>query len=685
MANRYVDTAAAVGGDGTTAATTGATRAFNSLLDCINSLPNPLTQPIVIWCAASTGVADTQGIDQAPWDMVTSATNNLKITTNSSNRATMPHDTARYRLATVDSDALYNNVCEHVWFDGLQVQITATTSGVDNYVGFRLSNLNQTGATIDNKISNCVFKGIQSGTDNVFGYNNSLHAGTGTTKVWNCVAYGGYCGFTSDDTSIQYVNCTGYGNNFNFMDAMTCTNCLSAAPVAGDGFLGVTGGSYNASDDASAPGTNAQTLQVFSFVNAGNEDFHLQATDVGAKGLGLTDPLSGLFADDLDGVTRTGAWDIGADQVAAATVALTGTATGSITEADIVAGGKTIILTVTGDTFVPLSSIPTIGYISSALGGVADTTTTGVTLPGTVANDILLFIFCHRGTGNGTISGTSITTGGLTWTQKHDQLFGASAFSGKVLWTRASGNHSGQTVQAASLTNAAASVLVVLRNVLSSAAPFDGAATIVGEQNISGNETQAEITTLVDGCLVCLVVFNSPDVNVSTHACTSPGALIERAERLSTGGTDASVSFAAEVKATAGATGAFTWAQVNGASGSVAFALQPDAQTPFANARAAIISGIDSAQSEATGWDAKVKANIPVGNVVRTSATVATVTLHAQADYNITAQETITVTIPATALGSAAAVVATPTFTVSTSAAGSVVPVAMAGYRRRRN
>jgi len=40
-------------------------------------------------------------------------------------------------------------------------------------------------------------------------------------------------------------------------------------------------------------------------------------------------------------------------QITTPTAALTGTATASITEADVVAGGKTIILTLTGDTWIP--------------------------------------------------------------------------------------------------------------------------------------------------------------------------------------------------------------------------------------------------------------------------------------------------------------------------------------------
>ncbi len=79
-----------------------------------------------------------------------------------------------------------------------------------------------------------------------------------------------------------------------------------------------------------------------------------------------------------------------------------------------------------------------------------------------------------------------------------------------------------------------------------------------------------------------------------------------------------------------------------------------------------IINGIDSAQAEATGWDAEVKAKEVVGAVVRTSATVVTVTLTAQAGYNITATETITATIPATALVGGNAIVASPTFDITT-------------------
>lgn len=83
-----------------------------------------------------------------------------------------------------------------------------------------------------------------------------------------------------------------------------------------------------------------------------------------------------------------------------------------------------------------------------------------------------------------------------------------------------------------------------------------------------------------------------------------------------------------------------------------------------------IIDGLDSAQSEAAGWDAEVKAKQGVAGVVRTSDTVVTITLDAQAAYDITATETITCTIPSTAVSLGAQIVASPTFQITATVAG---------------
>ena len=92
-----------------------------------------------------------------------------------------------------------------------------------------------------------------------------------------------------------------------------------------------------------------------------------------------------------------------------------------------------------------------------------------------------------------------------------------------------------------------------------------------------------------------------------------------------------------------------------------------------------ILNGVTSAQSEATGWNLVPKALQGVAGVVRTSATVVTITWDAFATYNITAQETITDTVPGTALVGTVSLVATPVFTVAVSAVSSTRPLSLLG------
>lgn len=70
----------------------------------------------------------------------------------------------------------------------------------------------------------------------------------------------------------------------------------------------------------------------------------------------------------------------------------------------------------------------------------------------------------------------------------------------------------------------------------------------------------------------------------------------------------------------------------------------------FNGSRQSIIDGLDSAQVESLGWNLEVRDKEVVTAVVRTSPTVVTITLTASGSYDITAQETITVTVPSTAL-----------------------------------
>ena len=80
----------------------------------------------------------------------------------------------------------------------------------------------------------------------------------------------------------------------------------------------------------------------------------------------------------------------------------------------------------------------------------------------------------------------------------------------------------------------------------------------------------------------------------------------------------------------------------------------------------ALINGITAYATPDYGWNNVVKANMTYEDVDLSSATVVEITLGPEATYSITAQETIKVTVPASALvTSSSAVVATPTFGIS--------------------
>ncbi len=246
---------------------------------------------------------------------------------------------------------------------------------------------------------------------------------------------------------------------------------------------------------------------------------------------------------------------------------------------------------------------------AGADGGTGSTTSFSITLPTTVTGDIIILEYTHRGTTDGTIAGTY---SGPAFSEVHDQQYASSTFSGKTLWSRATGNHSGQTVTGASLTNSCAAIVTVYRGALSSGTPIAG---FLGEQNASGNETQAQISTVDDSAWVVLVVANSPDVAVTTQSTTSPGALTARREVLSTGGTDTSIAHASAEKTSAGATGAFTWAQTDGVSGSWAYYIIPEPPTYSQTSWRYYADGTESGSSALANQDTNYTADVSSGDV----------------------------------------------------------------------
>lgn len=378
-----------------------------------------------------------------------------------------------------------------------------------------------------------------------------------------------------------------------------------------------------------------------------------------------------------------GAWaQVGVSLAPPATVALTGTVTSTATEADIVAGGKTIILTVSGDTLVPASS-GAITYVGGQVNGFAGTTSaqtitfalTGGLASTPAAGDLVIITYAIGSTADRSLAIRN--TGATDYTLIGSELYQNDTFDAnqrtayrfmpgtpetQFVLTETVGGGTGSTADAGRYT------VHVFRGVDTST-PLDVAAVSGGAIDGSGVDAGA-ITPTTAGAFV-YVAGAAASTTGSTMTSSDltdfrAGSTVDTND-ISIGAgyfawTSGSFNPAAFGNVPAGTT-ANSWT-------SMTVALRPLITTPFNDARAAIRDGCDSAQAEGSGWDALRSTTMPVGNVVRTSDTVATITLAAAGTYNITAQETVTCTMPSAALTNGVAAVATPTFTVDTSGGG---------------
>jgi hypothetical protein len=359
------------------------------------------------------------------------------------------------------------------------------------------------------------------------------------------------------------------------------------------------------------------------------------------------------------------------------TVALTGTVTASITESDIVTGGKTVILTVTDSTWVPAAGLgpsPTVRGIGAFGSGTTSFTAavpTGGNAP--VSGDAMYIIM--ESTDSTTTAGTPNTPSG--WSKLFENTIAAGsstepAVSTTTIFGKIAGSSEANVTVDGVGNHCAGAMLVIAGHGL--AAIGD---TVVGSATNHGTSTAnvlAPSITVTAGSLVIVVMGLGDDANDTTNVSGVTNAnlasITERIDRTVSTGSGGGVGiYTATVAGTS--TGTTEWDHDTAASSqSLQLGIPPPATTPFADARAAIRDGLDSAQSEGGGWDAKVKPNIPLNNIVRTSDTVVTITLQAQSDYDITAQETVTATVPDSALTGSGPVVATPTFTVDPGGGG---------------
>lgn len=148
---------------------------------------------------------------------------------------------------------------------------------------------------------------------------------SGAGHVRNCIGIGNTSAncngiyHEGGATAAWYSNTMARCANGYFREGGTvlAKNCLATACTTDFGGSYDGSSDYNASEDTTAPGSNSRVSQTFTF--AGTGDYHLAAGDGGARGFGVSLAADGSFpfSDDVDAETRTGSWDIGADQYVA--------------------------------------------------------------------------------------------------------------------------------------------------------------------------------------------------------------------------------------------------------------------------------------------------------------------------------------------------------------------------------
>jgi len=316
---------------------------YTSLEACMNANEQDLTGDGWFTVEISgdwTGAPDTTAVTVDGYTTTASDYINIYTTGTARHDGTAGKATA-YKLRCTNATAVTIQD-DYVTINGLVVEMVGNATASDNKYGIYVNSV--TGCPIKNNVvlssgsisaSDDNWNGIRfnhgsTGTRSYYCYNNIVYnfvGGGGTSwdgiafsmatnytaktvycynnTVYNCTTTGIY--FTMRSTNALYVSnniCIGNGTDFSF---------------TGYGGESYSVNDYNASSDATATGANSLnsgTAKVpstadFVSITGGSENLHLASTAVEIdEGTDLGSP----YNVDIDGTTRTGTWDIGADE-----------------------------------------------------------------------------------------------------------------------------------------------------------------------------------------------------------------------------------------------------------------------------------------------------------------------------------------------------------------------------------
>lgn len=221
---------------------------------------------------------------------------------------------------------------------------------------------------------------------------------------------------------------------------------------------------------------------------------------------------------------------------------------------------------------------------ASVSGSGSTTTSMTLVIPETVqAGDWMEAWF---GNGGGTADPSVSDDGDAgAWSLIHSRLYASNSEEGTVWGKIATANSAGATITATGFTTTCCGGMDAFSGV-DEATPTE---SIVSEANASGNETMVEVVSTDEDRFIRFFVFNQQVSDTTAVTATDPATLAPLSEHLSGACSGASYG---ELQGAAGGTGAISWTNtVNGAAGSIAYALVP-APPPPPPGNAVIVSVI---------------------------------------------------------------------------------------------
>jgi hypothetical protein len=271
----------------------------------------------------------------------TDATHYVNIYTPVAGRPLGTWDDTKYRLAVANpgGNGVLDIRQEFTRLVGIQVRKTA--SNASDQMVLTVGSIGNTSAVY---LSECIVRNVPG--DAFRGAGIWVVDADVTVYVLNCIIYGfpdvvsNYASAVMVETGAAYVYSTTAIGGFLGLFVGTGATCNAKnsyfAETSTDGSAAsiTNGGTFNQTTCAVSDGSTlvdaglrniAHNTTTFTNVTPGSENYHLPSgsplIDVGTNTSGEADPLN--FTTDIDLQTRTGTWDIGADErVTAATVTM---------------------------------------------------------------------------------------------------------------------------------------------------------------------------------------------------------------------------------------------------------------------------------------------------------------------------------------------------------------------------